>query len=116
MAAADAPGALALLYVLVMVWLRTRLQYSRAPAGPLRLTRAGSGYFAVLVALLAVGWCAAPLLVRYLGLAALLSGTFARVAWFLMVYLAFIPLHRGLMARHIRVFRNDSRAPPGQGG
>ena len=110
MAAANAPGALALLFILVMVWFRTRLQYSRTPAGPLRLTRIGSGYFTALVVLLALGWMAAPLLVRYLGLAALLSGTFARVAWFLVVYIAFIPLHRLLMARDLAVFRKDPPA------
>ena len=112
---ANAPGALALLFILVMVWFRTRLQYRRAPAGPLRLTRAGGGYFAALAVLLALGWFAAPLLVRYLGLAALLSGTFARVGWFLVVYLVFIPLHRGLMARDIAVFRRHPPATGGQG-
>ncbi len=108
MAAANAPGALALLFILVMVWLRTRLQYARVHAGPLRLTRAGGVYFAGLVLLLALGWLVAPLLVRYLGLAALASGTFARVAWFLVVYLTFIPLHRALMAREVPVFRAGS--------
>jgi hypothetical protein len=115
MAAATAPGALALLFILVMVWFRTRLQYARGDVGPLRLTRAGSGYFAALAVLLALGWFAAPLLVRHLGLAPLLSGTFARVAWFLVVYLACIPLHRGLMARGLPVFRKAPAATHAQG-
>jgi hypothetical protein len=114
MAAANAPGALALLFILVMVWFRTRLQYARGHAGPLQLTRAGGGYFAALAALLALGWFAAPLLVRYLGRAPLLSGTLARAAWFLVVYLAFIPLHRVLMARDLPVFRKAPAAPRGQ--
>ncbi|HEY1492372.1 MAG TPA: hypothetical protein VGF35_07070 [Steroidobacteraceae bacterium] len=105
MNAASAPGALALLFILVMVWFRTRLHYAKASAGPLRLTRAGAGYFAALLALLAVGWFAAPVLVHSLGLAALLPASFARVAWFLAVYLGFIPLHRMLLARGIRVLR-----------
>ncbi len=104
MAAANAPGALALLFILVMVWFRTRLQYSRGYAGSLRLTRAGGGYFAALGVLLAAGWLAAPTLVQHFGLGPLLSGTFARVAWFLAVYLAFIPLHRVLMTRGMPVF------------
>ena len=105
MAAANAPAALALLFILVMVWFRTRLHYSRAHAAPLRLARAGGGYFAALLVLLVAGWFCAPLLVQYFGLAALLSGTFARVAWFLGVYLAFIPLHRMLLSRGTQVFR-----------
>lgn len=115
MAAANAPGALALLFILVMVWFRTRLQYARGHAGPLRLTPAGGGYFGALVVLLALGWLAAPMLVRYFGLAPLLSGTLARVAWFLVIYLAFIPLHRGLLARDLPVFRKAPGATGGQG-
>jgi hypothetical protein len=105
MNAASAPGALALLFILGMVWFRTRLHYAKAGAGPLRLTRAGGGYFAALLVLLVAGWFAASLLVRSLGLGALLSASFARAAWFLAVYLAFIPLHRVLLARDLRVFR-----------
>jgi hypothetical protein len=102
---ANAPGALALLFILVMVWLRTRLRYPRAAGAQLRLSRAGVGYFAALVVLLVAGWFVAPALVQRLGLSALLSGTFARAAWFLCIYAAFIPLHRVLMERDIPVFR-----------
>jgi hypothetical protein len=101
---ANAPGALALLFILVMVWVRTRLRYPRPPGARLRLTRAGVGYFAAVLVLLAMGWFAAPLLVQHLGLAAVLSATFARAAWFLGVYAAFIPLHRLLRSRGIPVF------------
>ena len=99
-----APGALALLFILAMVWLRTRLHYAKAGAGRLKLTRAGAGDFAALLALLLAGWFAAPLLVRSLGLA-LLSDSFVRAAWCLAAYLAFIPLHRLLLARGLPVFR-----------
>src|SRR5450432_2401010 len=92
MLTANAPGALALLFILVMVWLRTRLRYPRTPGARLRLTRAGAGYFAALVVLLVAGWFVAPALVQRLGLSALLSGTFARAAWFLCIYATFIPL------------------------
>ena len=105
MLSSNAPGALALLFILAMVWLRTRLRYPRPRGAGLQLTRAGWGYFAALMTLLAVGWFAAPLLAQYLGMDALVSRAFARAAWFLTVYLAFIPLHRALMARGIKVFR-----------
>ena len=104
MLAANAPGALALLFILAMSWFRTRLQYPRAPGQPLRLTRAGVCYFGALLGLLAVGWVAAPALVRRLGLAPALTDTFARAAWFLVVYAIFIPVHRLLKARDIGIF------------
>ncbi len=115
MTAANAPAALALLFILVMVWFRTRLQYSRGYTGPLPLSCAGRAYFSALVALLAAGWFAAPLAVQYLGLAPVLSGTFARVAWFLALYLAFIPLHRSLALRGMAVFDKRTAAPRGAG-
>ena len=104
MLAANAPGALALLFILAMVWFRTRLHYPHAPGEPLRLTRAGMGYFGALLCLLLVGWIVAPVLVRHLGLAATLTDTFARAAWFLFVYAIFIPAHRLLKARDIGMF------------
>jgi hypothetical protein len=104
MLAADAPGALALLFILAMAWFRTHLHYPRAAGQPLRLTRAGAGYFGALLGLLAVGWFAAPALVLRLGFAPTLTDTFARAAWFLVVYAIFIPVHRLLKARDIGIF------------
>ena len=104
MLAANAPGALALLFILAMVWFRTRLHYPRPRGQPLRLTRAGMGYFGALLGLLLVGWLVAPELVRGLGLTAMLTDTFARAAWFLVVYAIFIPVHRLLKARDMGVF------------
>src|SRR5581483_7224551 len=50
------------LLMLGLIWVRTRIQYSRGAEGPLRLQRAGQMYFGSAVALLAVGWFAAPLI------------------------------------------------------
>lgn len=110
MFSSNLPGALALLFIVMMVWLRTRLRYPRSPGAGLRLTRTGASYFVALLVLLSVGWFAAPLLVLHLGLAALLSGTLARAVWFLAVYLAFIPLHRVLISRDSPVFRQTAEA------
>jgi hypothetical protein len=110
MLGANVPGALVLLFIVAMVWLRTRLRYPRSPGAGLRLTRTGASYFVALLVLLVVGWFAAPLLVLHLGLAALLSATLTRAVWFLAVYLAFIPLHRVLIARDTPVFRQTAQA------
>ena len=104
MLAANTPGLLALLFILAMVWLRTRLHYPRAPGQRLRLTRAGAGYFGALVCLLAVGWFAAPALAQRFGLAPTLNVSFAQTVWFVVVYASFIAVHRLLKARDIAVF------------
>ena len=104
------PGVLVLLFILVMAWLRTRLQYPHAPGSALHLTRAGAGYFLGLLALLALGCSTAPALAQQLGLALLVPAIFAQAAWFLAAYLLFIPLHRLLRARGIAVFRSDRPA------
>jgi hypothetical protein len=110
MHASNAPGALALLFILVMVWFRTRLQYPRVPGTRLRLTRAGAGYFAALLVLLVVGWFAAPPLVQHFGPSVSMSGTLAQAAWFLGMYAAFIALHRVLRSRNVQVFRGAAAA------
>ncbi|MBS0580137.1 MAG: hypothetical protein JSR36_12860 [Proteobacteria bacterium] len=107
------PGILVLGFILVMAWLRTRLQYPRAPGSALRLTRAGLRYFLALLGLLVLGCAAAPALARQLGLASRLPVTVAQAAWFLGTYLLFIPVHRVLRARGIGVFRVEG--PAGRG-
>lgn len=79
--------AAALAFIAGMTWLRTRLQYPQE-RGPLRLTGAGAGYFAALLALLGGAWFAAPPLVGQVIL--------GRVVGFLAIYLLFIPVHRAL--------------------
>jgi hypothetical protein len=91
-------------FIVGMVWLRTRMHYRRGPER-LTLTRAGRIYFAVLVAVLVMGWLAAPAAGRALWPAAPGTPTLARVAWFLATYYLFIPLHRALRARAVEVFK-----------
>jgi hypothetical protein len=104
------------LFIVGMVWLRTRMHYPRGSArGP--LTRTGRIYFAALAAVLALGWLAAPAAGRAIG-AAVATPALARVVWFLATYYAFIPVHRVMQAQGARVFRqaaadlqaNDKRA------
>jgi len=105
----DAIAAAAALFIVVMVWLRTRMHYPRGGRTRRGLTHAGALYFAALGVLLVCGWFAAPPLARSLASPAQVSPTFARVAWFLLSYYGFIPLHRLLKARGLPVFRSLER-------
>jgi len=101
------------LFIVGMVWLRTRMQYRAAPHGRLRLTATGALYFAALVLLLVSGWVAAPRLARRLASFAVLAPALTRTVWFLLVYYLFIPVHRVLQARGAAVFRGTAaRAVP----
>jgi hypothetical protein len=102
----DAISALAALFIVAMVWLRTRMQYRKNAQGR-RLTRAGLIYFAALVLLLVLGWFAAPAAARRLA-AVPVAPTLARVVWFLAAYYLFIPLHRALQARGVAVFGSSA--------
>jgi sterol desaturase/sphingolipid hydroxylase (fatty acid hydroxylase superfamily) len=109
--APDAICALAALFIVGMVWLRTRLHYrSRgraAPPGGLRaLSFAGRGYFAALLALIALGWFLAPALAARLAPGTPVAPVLARVVWFLTVYYLFIPVHRLMQARGVEVFKS----------
>jgi len=98
--------AVTALFIVGMVWLRTRMHYARAARGPRSLTAAGAVYFAALGVLLASGWLAAPLLARSLGAGAPVVPTVARVVWFLAAYYLFIPVHLLLKSRGVAVFRD----------
>ena len=100
----DALTAGTALFIVGMVWLRTRMQYPRGRA-TLSLTRAGRIYLAVLLALLVLGWFVAPAAGHALWPAALSTPTPARVVWFLAAYYLFIPLHRALRAQGVEVFK-----------
>jgi hypothetical protein len=102
----DAVCAVAALFIVAMVWLRTRMHYPRSLHGRRSLSAAGALYFAALVLLLVSGWFAAPALARQVGSPLPVAPTLARVVWFLAVYYLFIPLHRALKARGVRVFRS----------
>ena len=101
---AEVVSALAALFIVAMVWLRTRMQYAKSAAGARSLTAAGAMYFAALVLLLVAGWFAAPALARRLSSPVPVAPILARVVWFLAVYYLFIPLHRVLQARGVAVF------------
>ena len=92
------------LFIVGMVWLRTRMHYPRGRER-LSLTRAGRSYFAVLGGVLVLGWLAAPAAGRALWPAAASTPTLARVVWFLAAYYLFIPLHRALRAQGVEVFK-----------
>jgi hypothetical protein len=110
----DAVSAAIALFIVGMVWLRTRIQYVAAPHGRLRLTAAGALYFAALGALLVSAWFAAPRIARGLASLAPVTPVLARSVGFLLVYYLFILVHRALKVRGVRVFRSavaDAAAP-----
>ena len=101
------------LFIVGMVWLRTRMHYARQAAGRRRLTRAGAIYFGALGLLLVLGWFVAPVLAGWLSPSAPVAPTFARVVWFLGSYYLFIPVHLALKARGVPVF--NSAGLPNEG-
>jgi hypothetical protein len=103
----DAVCAFAALFIVGMVWLRTRLHYRRrgGPPPARALTRAGWLYFVALVVLLGAGFPAAPALAARIAPSTPAAPVLARVVWFLAVYYLFIPVHRVLQARGVEVFK-----------
>lgn len=110
----DAVCAVIALFIVGMVWLRTRMQYV-APRRRLRLTRVGVLYFAGVIVLLVSGWFVAPRAARHLSALAPLTPAIARTVWFLLVYYLFIPVHRALRARGAAVFRSTLADATGPG-
>jgi hypothetical protein len=102
----EAVSAFAAAFIVAMVWLRTRMQYSKSVPGRRSLSATGATYFAVLGVLLLLGWFAAPALAQHVSSPVPVAPTLARVVWFLAVYYLFIPLHRALRARGLAVFRS----------
>ena len=91
-------------FIVGMVWLRTRMHYPRGRER-LLLTRAGRIYFAALLGVLVLGWLVAPAAGHALWPAAASTPTLARVVWLLATYYLFIPLHRALRAQRVEVFK-----------
>jgi hypothetical protein len=114
----DLSSAIAVLFIIGMIWLRTRMQYvSRVrhqPGRKLQLEKAGRVYFAAAVVLLAIGWVAAPPVAAVFWPATAPNPALTRVIWFLLSYYLFILVHRFLQARGIAVFkvREDQPFPP----
>ena len=109
MLSSNALSAVTALFIVAMVWLRTRMRYPRAPGRRRSLTTAGVLYFVALAALLAAGWFAAPPLGRSLAASFPVAPAFARAVWFLAAYYLFIPLHLTLRARGVTVFKERDR-------
>jgi hypothetical protein len=108
--AQDLASAVAAVFIVGMIWLRTRMHYAGRGRKALSLTRAGRIYFAAALAVLAAGWFFAPPIGRSLWPAAAAPGlgpdsTLTRVIWFLATYYLFVVIHRGLQSRHVEVFR-----------
>ena len=111
----DAISALAALFMVGMLWLRTGMHYVKGARSVRALTAAGWAYFAAFAVLLVSGWFAAPPVARSLAGATPLPPTLARVVWFLALYYLFIPLHGLLRARGRPIFRApDANAPDGR--
>ena len=104
---ADAIAALTLVFIVGMVWLRTRMHYPRGRAG-VSLTRAGRVYFAVLLGVLVLGWLLAPAAGQALWSGGAAPPLVSRVVWFLATYYLFIPVHRVLKAQGVEVFRTPA--------
>jgi len=115
MTAVDVSSAAAAVFVVGMIWLRTRMQYlglarSDPAAGETRRTRglelrrAGWYYFGSAIVVLALGWLVAPLVGARFWPQAGASPPLTRIIWFLLTYYVFIVVHRSLRTRGIAVF------------
>jgi hypothetical protein len=101
----DLIGAVAALFIVAMVWVRTRIHYARQARGARALTRAGTLYFAAIVLSLVLGWFAAPALAAQLASGAPPPPLLARVVWFLATYYLAIPAHRALRSHGVALFK-----------
>jgi len=112
----DLSSAITVLFIIGMIWLRTRMQYvglaRGEPGRKLRLNKAGRGYFGSAVALLAIGWFAAPPIGSALWPVTAANPVVPRVIWFLLSYYVFIMVHRVLRGRGIAVFSLREDAVP----
>jgi hypothetical protein len=105
----DLASAVAAVFIIGMIWLRTRMHYAGRGRMSLKLTRAGRIYFAAALAVLLAGWFSAPSIGRSMwpaagsGIAA--DAIMTRVIWFLATYYLFVVIHRALASRHLAIFR-----------
>jgi len=103
----DLISAVTVLFIVGMVWLRTRMQYVRRGQGTLRLQRAGKMYFAAVVVVLVLGWLGAPVVGHAVWPDVNVTPGLTRVVWFLATYYAFIIIHRVMKTKGVEVFRAD---------
>jgi hypothetical protein len=119
MNAQDAIVPFAALFMLGLIWVRTRVQYSAGGVGPrargpLRLQRAGRIYFGAAIALLVLGWFVAPVIGRTFWPETAATPALMRVVWCMATYYVFIVVHRVMKTRGAAVFRRqeDSLVQP----
>ncbi len=106
MNAQDIICAATVLFIIGMIWLRTRMQYvRRGSPGTLQLQPAGRIYFAALAAVLVLGWPAAAPLGRLLGSDVSMTPGLLRGIWFISTYYIFILVHRIIKTRGVEVYR-----------
>jgi hypothetical protein len=105
MQAQDLISAGTALFILGMIWLRTRMHYSRKIRGPMKLQRAGQIYFAAAIAVLLLGWLSAPVVGNALWPDTGAPAPIMRFVWFMATYLVFIMVHRILQSRGVEVFK-----------
>lgn len=102
----DIISAVTVLFIVGMVWLRTRMHYARQAHGVLQLQPAGKVYFAVVLAVLLLGWIAAPLVGHALWPQTTNAAPgLLRAIWFLATYYVFIIVHRILKSRGVEIFK-----------
>jgi RsiW-degrading membrane proteinase PrsW (M82 family) len=102
-------SAVTLLFIVGMIWLRTRMHYARQSRGVLKLQPVGRTYFAVVLAVLLLGWFVAPLVGHALWPQTTnVAPGLMRAVWFLAAYYMFIVVHRILQARGVEVFKVDA--------
>ena len=104
----DIVSAVTALFMVGMIWLRTRVQYSRQARGVLRLQPAGRIYFAIVVVVLLLGWLIAPAVGRLVWPDTDVTPMLPRGIWFLATYYLSIPASRVLKSRGVEVFKAAS--------
>lgn len=101
----DIISAVTVLFIVGMIWLRTRMLYTREVRGVLQLQRAGRVYFAAVAAVLVSGWLVAPLIGRLAWPETNVTPLLMRVIWFLATYYVFIVVHRVLKGKGVAVYK-----------
>jgi Na+/phosphate symporter len=101
----DVISAVTVVFIVGMIWLRTRVLYTRQVRGVLQLQRAGRIYFAAVLAVLVLGWLVAPLIGRLAWPDTNVTPLLMRVIWFLATYYVFIVVHRILKGKGVEVYK-----------
>jgi len=105
MATQDIISAVTVSFIVGMIWLRTRMLYTREARGVLQLQRAGRIYFAAVICVLVLGWLVAPLIGRLAWPDTSVTPLLMRVIWSLATYYVFIVVHRILKAKGVEVYK-----------